>query len=144
MESLFFFNLWQIFLFPCLPRWKIFFISLPSLKKDFFYFPTFPVTCLSFQTFLIIRRKIVHFISEISKKCLATFVLLGTWIKMNKHVLFICVGSFTVLNSDTMDEIISLHHRKEEIADIKFSPGNLEIHFRTVMLLFGFGIYCIG
>jgi hypothetical protein len=28
-----------------------------------------------------------------------------------------------VVNSDSMEEVISLHHRKEEIADIKFSPG---------------------
>ena len=32
-------------------------------------------------------------------------------------------GSFSVLNSDKLDEIVSFHHRKEEIADIKFSPG---------------------
>ena len=32
-------------------------------------------------------------------------------------------GSFSVLNSDKLDEIASFHHRKEEIADIKFSPG---------------------
>ncbi|WAR18910.1 EMAL6-like protein [Mya arenaria] len=31
-------------------------------------------------------------------------------------------GSFTVVNSDTMNEVVSMHHRKEEIADIKFSP----------------------
>ncbi|XP_060573407.1 echinoderm microtubule-associated protein-like 6 [Ruditapes philippinarum] len=31
-------------------------------------------------------------------------------------------GSFMVVNSDSMEEVISLHHRKEEIADIKFSP----------------------
>ena len=33
------------------------------------------------------------------------------------------IGSFQVVNSDKMDEVISLHHRKEEISDIKFSPG---------------------
>ena len=32
-------------------------------------------------------------------------------------------GSFSVLNSDKLDDIVSYHHRKEEIADIKFSPG---------------------
>ena len=28
-----------------------------------------------------------------------------------------------VLNSETMEEMASFHHRKEEISDIKFSPG---------------------
>ena len=32
-------------------------------------------------------------------------------------------GSFVVINSDTMDEVYTAHHRKEEISDIKFSPG---------------------
>lgn len=32
-------------------------------------------------------------------------------------------GSFIVVNSDNMEEVISFHHRKEEISDIKFSPG---------------------
>ncbi|XP_041352370.1 echinoderm microtubule-associated protein-like 6 isoform X2 [Gigantopelta aegis] len=31
-------------------------------------------------------------------------------------------GSFVVINAETMDDIISNHHRKEEISDIKFSP----------------------
>ncbi|KAH3854417.1 hypothetical protein DPMN_096959 [Dreissena polymorpha] len=31
-------------------------------------------------------------------------------------------GSFTVVNSDTMTDVVTLHHRKEEISDIKFSP----------------------
>lgn len=32
-------------------------------------------------------------------------------------------GSFCVVNSDTLEEIVGFHHRKEEISDIKFSPG---------------------
>lgn len=28
-----------------------------------------------------------------------------------------------VINSDTMEDVVAMHHRKEEIADIKFSPG---------------------
>ncbi|KAK7103893.1 echinoderm microtubule-associated protein-like 6 [Littorina saxatilis] len=31
-------------------------------------------------------------------------------------------GSFVVLNTETMEEMASFHHRKEEISDIKFSP----------------------
>ncbi|XP_033734062.1 echinoderm microtubule-associated protein-like 6 [Pecten maximus] len=31
-------------------------------------------------------------------------------------------GSFVVINSDTMDDVLTFHHRKEEISDIKFSP----------------------
>ncbi|KAJ8309461.1 hypothetical protein KUTeg_014335 [Tegillarca granosa] len=31
-------------------------------------------------------------------------------------------GSFTVISLDTMDDVTSFHHRKEEISDIKFSP----------------------
>ena len=32
-------------------------------------------------------------------------------------------GSFSVVNATSLDEVISFHHRKEEISDIKFSPG---------------------
>lgn len=32
-------------------------------------------------------------------------------------------GSFQVVDSTTLDDIIGFHHRKEEISDIKFSPG---------------------
>ena len=32
-------------------------------------------------------------------------------------------GSFTVMNSSTLVDISSFHHRKDEISDIKFSPG---------------------
>lgn len=28
-----------------------------------------------------------------------------------------------VVNGENMEEVISFHHRKEEISDIKFSPG---------------------
>ena len=34
-----------------------------------------------------------------------------------------CTGSFQVVDSTTLDDIIGFHHRKEEISDIKFSPG---------------------
>ncbi|XP_046338524.1 echinoderm microtubule-associated protein-like 6 isoform X1 [Haliotis rufescens] len=32
-------------------------------------------------------------------------------------------GSFVVVNAESMDDIVSHHHRKEEISDIRFSPG---------------------
>ena len=32
-------------------------------------------------------------------------------------------GSFQVVDSTTLDDIVGFHHRKEEISDIKFSPG---------------------
>ncbi|KAL5008221.1 hypothetical protein ScPMuIL_013802 [Solemya velum] len=32
-------------------------------------------------------------------------------------------GSFVVINAETMDDIVSFHHRKEEISDIRFSPN---------------------
>ncbi|ESO87658.1 hypothetical protein LOTGIDRAFT_166239 [Lottia gigantea] len=31
-------------------------------------------------------------------------------------------GSFVVVNAESMDDIIHIHHRKEEISDIRFSP----------------------
>lgn len=37
----------------------------------------------------------------------------------------IIVGSFMVVNGENMEEVISFHHRKEEISDIKFSPGKI-------------------
>ena len=33
-----------------------------------------------------------------------------------------------MVNADTLEDITSFHHRKEEIADIKFSPGLLPLH----------------
>lgn len=36
---------------------------------------------------------------------------------------FFFLGSFSVMDSTTLEDIISFHHRKEEISDIKFSPG---------------------
>lgn len=32
-------------------------------------------------------------------------------------------GSFSVVDSATLEDIVSFHHRKEEISDMKFSPG---------------------
>ena len=36
-------------------------------------------------------------------------------------------GSFQVVDSTTLDDIVGFHHRKEEISDIKFSPGEAVI-----------------
>lgn len=38
-------------------------------------------------------------------------------------------GSFQVVDSTTLDDIVSFHHRKEEISDIKFSPGETFFFF---------------
>lgn len=32
-------------------------------------------------------------------------------------------GSFLVVNADTVEDMVSFHHRKEMISDIKFSRG---------------------
>ena len=32
-------------------------------------------------------------------------------------------GSFVVVHCSTLEDVIGFHHRKEEISDIKFSPG---------------------
>lgn len=32
-------------------------------------------------------------------------------------------GSFLVVNADTVEDMVSFHHRKEMISDIKFSKG---------------------
>lgn len=33
-------------------------------------------------------------------------------------------GSFLILDAKTLEKVVSFHDRKEEISDIKFSPGN--------------------
>lgn len=33
-------------------------------------------------------------------------------------------GSFNVVDSEKFEEVASFHHRKDEVADIKFSPGS--------------------
>ena len=45
--------------------------------------------------------------------------------KQFAHVMSLsCItGSFQVVDSTTLDDIVGFHHRKEEISDIKFSPG---------------------
>lgn len=37
--------------------------------------------------------------------------------------LVIFSGSFVVVDTQALDEMIGFHHRKEEISDVKFSPG---------------------
>jgi len=34
-------------------------------------------------------------------------------------------GSFLILEANTLDKVVAYKDRKEEISDIKFSPGNL-------------------
>ena len=33
-------------------------------------------------------------------------------------------GSFLILDAETLEKVVGFHNRKEEISDIKFSPGN--------------------
>lgn len=40
-------------------------------------------------------------------------------------------GSFLVVNADTVEDMLSFHHRKEMISDIKFSRGAGEIRFHN-------------
>lgn len=44
---------------------------------------------------------------------------------LNRPSLFL--GSFVVLDTESLEEIVGYSHRKEEISDIKFSPGSLNI-----------------
>lgn len=32
-------------------------------------------------------------------------------------------GSFLIVNADTLEDLVSFHHRKDIISDIRFSPG---------------------
>lgn len=45
-------------------------------------------------------------------------------------------GSFIIVNADTLEDLVSFHHRKDAISDIRFSPGllftfNLVYPFKT-------------
>lgn len=33
-------------------------------------------------------------------------------------------GSFLIVNADTLEDLVSFHHRKDIISDIRFSPGS--------------------
>ena len=33
-------------------------------------------------------------------------------------------GSFLVVNADTLEDMVTFHHRKEIISDLRFSQGN--------------------
>lgn len=39
-------------------------------------------------------------------------------------------GSFLIVNADTLEDLVSFHHRKDIISDIRFSPG-LRLPFFT-------------
>lgn len=42
-------------------------------------------------------------------------------------------GSFVVVDSESLEQLASFHHRKEEISDIKFSPSkNSSLSFPVV------------
>lgn len=43
-------------------------------------------------------------------------------------------GSFLLVNADTLEDLVSFHHRKDIISDIRFSPGlwlTLRISYKT-------------
>ena len=42
------------------------------------------------------------------------------------ELVFHLSGSFIVVNADTLTDIAGFHHRKEEISDVKFSPGKFD------------------
>lgn len=53
-----------------------------------------------------------------------SWVVRQTEILKDLHMFLSCIaGSFQVVDSTTLDDIVGFHHRKEEISDIKFSPG---------------------
>ena len=43
-------------------------------------------------------------------------------------------GSFVVVNAETLEDVVQFHDRKQAIADIKFSPGDVSL--RTYVLVF--------
>ena len=40
-----------------------------------------------------------------------------------QEIIYNYLGSFVVLDTESLEEIVGYSHRKEEISDIKFSPG---------------------
>ena len=53
-----------------------------------------------------------------------SWVVRPTGILKDLHLFLSCIaGSFQVVDSTSLDDIVGFHHRKEEISDIKFSPG---------------------
>lgn len=36
-------------------------------------------------------------------------------------------GSFLMANADTLEDLVSFHHRKDIISDIRFSPGKVSL-----------------
>lgn len=36
-------------------------------------------------------------------------------------------GSFLIVNADTLEDLVSFHHRKDIISEIRFSPGKLTL-----------------
>lgn len=36
-------------------------------------------------------------------------------------------GSFLMANADTLEDLVSFHHRKDIISDIRFSPGKISL-----------------
>lgn len=58
-----------------------------------------------------------------------------------QEIIYNYLGSFVVLDTESLEEIVGYSHRKEEISDIKFSPGTylddlLIYHFKFTYTLF--------
>ena len=45
------------------------------------------------------------------------------------------LGSFVVVNAETLEDVVQFHDRKQAIADIKFSPGDVSIGMYFASLL---------
>lgn len=43
-------------------------------------------------------------------------------------------GSFHVIDANTLEDIVAFQHRKEEISDIRFSPGIYLLHVTQLLL----------
>lgn len=44
-------------------------------------------------------------------------------------------GSFLMANADTLEDLVSFHHRKDVISDIRFSPGKISLESYLIINL---------
>ena len=51
------------------------------------------------------------------------------------------LGSFSVVDSTTLEDINTFHHRKEEISDMKFSPGSVAVY---IIVVGSYVYYCVS
>lgn len=43
-------------------------------------------------------------------------------------------GSFLMANADTLEDLVSFHHRKDVISDIRFSPGKISLESYLLLI----------